>query len=130
MKKIALVLIALIALLHFYIAWFEMFAWTSRGPQVFEAFPPDLFEKTIAMAANQGIYNAFLAVGLTWSLFIKDPKWQVNIATCFLGFVAVAGVVAAITVAVKPGMMQIVPASIALILLFLSRSAAARDGSV
>ena len=125
MKKIALVIVALIAALHFYIAWFEMFAWTSRGPNVFDTFPPELFEQTIQMAVNQGIYNAFLAVGLVWSLLIKDEKWQFNIAACFLGFVAVAGIVAAITVAPKSGVPQLLPASIALILLILSRKKAA-----
>lgn len=121
MKKVALVLVALIAALHFYIAWFEMFAWTSRGPSVFDTFPPELFEQTIQMAANQGIYNAFLAVGLVWSLLIKEEKWQFNVAICFLAFVAVAGVVAAITVALKSGLPQLVPASIAMALLLLSR---------
>jgi putative membrane protein len=121
MKKIALGLIALIALLHFYIAWFEMFAWTSRGPGIFDTLPPELFEKTIQLAANQGIYNAFLAVGLVWALLIKDPKWQHNIAVCFLSFVAVAGVVAAITVALKSGLVQIIPSTIALSFLFLSK---------
>jgi putative membrane protein len=121
MKKIALGLVALVAALHFYIAWFEMFAWTSRGPKVFDTFPPELFEQTIQMAANQGIYNAFLAVGLVWSLLIREEKWQFNIAACFLIFVAVAGVVAAVTVALKSGLPQLVPASIALTLLILSR---------
>lgn len=121
MKKIALVLIALLAVLHFYIAWFEMFAWTSRGPIVFDTLPPELFEKTTQLAANQGIYNAFLAVGLVWSLFIKQEKWQFKIAVCFLAFVAVAGIVASMTVALKSGLPQFVPASIALALLFSSR---------
>ena len=123
MRKIAWGLVGLISALHFYIAWFEMFAWTTRGPKVFAAFPPELFEQTIAMAANQGIYNAFLAVGLVWALVIKDPKWKVNVATCFLGFVVVAGIVAAITVSVRPGLIQIVPAGLALVLLFLSKDA-------
>jgi putative membrane protein len=122
MRKIAFALVALIALLHLYIAWFEMFAWTTRGPMVFETFPPELFDQTVQMAANQGLYNAFLAVGLVWSLFIKDVKWQNNIATCFLAFVAVAGVGAAVTVALKSGLIQFVPASIALVLLFVSRN--------
>ena len=121
MKIAALVLVALLAVLHFYIAWFEMFAWTSRGPKVFDTFPPELFEQTIQLAANQGIYNAFLAVGLVWSLLIKEEKWQFRIAVCFLAFVAVAGVVAAITVAFKSGLPQFIPASIALVLLFFSR---------
>ncbi|MEP1443125.1 MAG: DUF1304 domain-containing protein [Hyphomicrobiales bacterium] len=121
MKKISLILVALIALLHFYIAWFEMFAWTSRGPKVFEAFPPELFEQTVQMAANQGLYNAFLAIGLVWALLIKDAKWQKNIATCFLAFVAIAGIGAIVTVAVKPGLIQLVPSAIALALLHLSK---------
>lgn len=114
LKKIALALVAIIALLHFYIAWFEIFAWTTRGPTIFDSFPADLFDQTVQMAANQGIYNAFLAVGLSWALFIKDPKWQKNIAVCFLLFVAVAGIMASITVAVKSGLPQLIPAVLAL----------------
>lgn len=130
MRKIALALVAIIALLHLYIAWFEMFAWTSQGPKVFETFPPELFEQTVQMAANQGIYNAFLAIGLAWSLLIKDAKWQNNVAICFLSFVAIAGVVAAVTVSVKPGLIQIVPASIALTLLYLCRKSIPLDSTV
>jgi putative membrane protein len=122
MKKAALVLIALLAVLHLYIAWFEIFAWTSRGPNVFDTLPPELFAQTTQLAANQGIYNAFLAVGLVWSLLIKEEKWQFNIAVCFLSFVAAAGVMAAMTVALKSGLPQFVPSSIALILMFLSRT--------
>jgi putative membrane protein len=125
MKKAALILIALIALLHAYIAWFEIFAWTSRGPVVFDTFPPELFAQTVQMAANQGIYNAFLAAGLIWSLLIKDPKWQFNVAACFLIFVGAAGIMAAVTVALKSGLFQLVPAAIALTLLVLSRRKAA-----
>lgn len=122
MKRIGLSLVALIALLHLYIAWFEVFAWTSRGPVVFDTFPPELFEQTIQLAANQGIYNAFLAAGLIWALLIKEEKWQLNIAVCFLSFVAIAGVVASMTVAFKSGLPQFIPASIALILLIIARS--------
>lgn len=124
MKTIALVLVALIALLHFYIAWFEIFAWTSRGPNVFTTFPPELFAQTVDMAANQGIYNAFLAAGLSWALVIRDPKWQANVAICFLLFVAVAGVFGAFTVTTKTLFIQTVPAGIALALLFLHQSRA------
>lgn len=124
MKKLALTLIALIAVLHLYIAWFEIFAWTSRGPQVFTTFPAELFAQTVDMAANQGIYNAFLAAGLLWSLLIKDPRWQANIATCFLLFVAAAGIMAVLTVALRPGLIQLVPACLALALLHLGRRGA------
>ncbi|MEO0486102.1 MAG: DUF1304 domain-containing protein [Pseudomonadota bacterium] len=123
MKKIALALIALIAALHFYIAWFEIFAWTTRGPVVFDMFPQELFAQTVELAANQGVYNAFLGAGLTWSLFIKDEKWQFNNAVCFLLFVAVAGVAAAVTLAVASGLPQLVPSVVALTVLLLSRRA-------
>ncbi len=127
MRKLALVLVALIAALHCYIAWFEIFAWTSRGPKVFDTFPPELFAQTTQLAANQGIYNAFLAAGLVWALTIKDRQWQFNVAVCFLSFVAVAGVVAAITVAVKTGLPQLVPAAIALALLVASNRSERAD---
>lgn len=71
---LAKIVIALIALLHFYIAWFEIFAWTTRGPEVFKTIPLELFEPTKVLAANQGIYNSFLAAGLVWSLLIKDKR--------------------------------------------------------
>lgn len=121
MKTLGLVLVGLIAVLHTYIAWFEIFAWTTRGPKVFDTFPPELFEQTIELAANQGIYNAFLAAGLFWSLLIKDRKWQFNIAVCFLIFVAVAGLMASTTVAFSTGLPQLVPAALALVLLIVSR---------
>jgi len=121
LKWAGLALVAAIAALHFYIAWFEVFAWTSRGPKVFDTFPPDLFEQTIQLAANQGVYNAFLAIGLTWSLIIKDPHWQFKIAACFLTFVAIAGVAAAATIELSTGLPQLVPAVAALALLFASR---------
>ena len=121
MFKIAAVLIGLIAALHFYIAWFEIFAWVERGPSAFPSLPADLFEPTKAMAANQGIYNAFLGLGLVWSLLIKDVQWRANVATCFLLFVAIAGVFGAFTVSPKILFVQTVPSVIALGLLFLSR---------
>ncbi len=125
MKKIAVALTALIALLHLYIAWLEIFAWTTRGPAVFDTFPADLFEQTTAMAANQGVYNLFLAAGLIWALLIKDKAWQFNVAVCFLGFVAVAGGAAALTIAIPSGLPQLVPALVALLLWGLSRKATA-----
>ena len=121
MRIISLVLIAGIAALHFYIAWFEMFAWTTRGPEIFTTFPEDLFEPTIALATNQGLYNAFLAVGLVWSLFIKDLYWSANVATCFLLFVAVAGIVGAVTASTNILFVQTVPASIALFFSVMGR---------
>lgn len=120
MYKIAAILIGLIAALHFYIAWFEIFAWVTRGPNVFSGLPLELFEPTKAMAANQGLYNSFLAIGLVWSLLIKDTQWRLNVATCFLLFVVVAGVFGALTVSQQIFFVQTVPALFALFFIFLN----------
>ncbi len=86
-----------VALLHLYIAWFEMFAWETKGPKVFKILDPDLFPRTKVLAFNQGLYNAFLAAGLIWALWIGDPVWSAAVATFFLLCVAVAGVVGWVT---------------------------------
>lgn len=128
MRIVATILIGLIAVLHFYIAWFEIFAWVTQGPKVFSVLPIDLFEPTKAMAANQGLYNAFLAVGLLWSLFINSPEWRFKVATCFLLFVAAAGVFGAVTVSEKILFVQTVPAVIALIFAYLDYRKASSQG--
>ena len=92
MALVATILIAVIAILHIYILWFEMFAWESRGPKIFASFDPDMLPKTKAMAANQGLYNGFLAAGLIWSLLISDPVWSQNVALFLLACVFVAGI--------------------------------------
>src|SRR3954470_12774442 len=97
MKLISEILIGLVAILHIYILWLEMFAWTTRGKKTFKSIPADLFEKTKALAANQGLYNGFLAAGLVWSLLIGDAVWSVNVACFFLGCVMVAGIYGAAT---------------------------------
>ena len=66
------ILILLVALEHLYILWVEMFSWNKQGKKIFKSIPEDLFEKTKAMAGNQGLYNGFLFAGLIWSLVIKD----------------------------------------------------------
>ena len=122
MRIIGLILVALIAALHLYIAYFEIFAWTTRGPEVFTTFPKDLFEPTVTLAANQGIYNFFLAAGLIWSLLIRDRQWQLNVATCFLLFVLIAGVFGAATASTRILFVQSVPATLALIAMWMGRA--------
>ncbi|MBX2882328.1 MAG: DUF1304 domain-containing protein [Granulosicoccus sp.] len=112
---ISIVIVALVALLHLYILWLEMFQWESRGPKVFRQFPKDLFAPTKAMAANQGLYNGFLAAGLIWSLFISDSEWQSNIALCFLLFVFIAGLYGAVTASKKILFVQALPAAIGIL---------------
>lgn len=120
MSILSMVIVALIAVLHLYIMWFEMFQWTTRGPKIFQQFPRELFEPTRPMAANQGLYNGFLAAGLIWSCFISSPEWQHNVALCFLLFVLVAGVYGAATAARKILFVQALPATLGIISLFAS----------
>ena len=120
MLMIARVLMGVIAALHAYIAYFEMFAWEVTGPRVFSTFPPELFGQTTVLAANQGIYNAFLVAGLIWALLIADREWQRKIGTCFLLFIMAAGVVGAVTISPRIMMIQTVPALIAALLLWRS----------
>lgn len=117
MSLAAAIVIGVVAALHLYILWFEMFAWTTRGRKVFRQFPKDLFEPTKIMAANQGLYNGFLAAGLIWSLFIEDSVWKVNVALFFLGCVAVAGIFGALTASKKIFFVQALPALVGIALL-------------
>ncbi|MGH1336880.1 MAG: DUF1304 domain-containing protein [Aureispira sp.] len=114
------ILIGLVAAIHLYILWFEMFAWESRGPKVFKQFPKDLFPQTKALAANQGLYNGFLAAGLIWSLLIQDIQWGENVSLFFLSCVAIAGIYGALTAEKKIFFIQSCPALATIILLLLN----------
>lgn len=119
MSIIAKIAIGIIAIEHIYILWLEMFAWTTRARKVFP-LPKDLFEPTKSMAANQGLYNGFLAAGLIWSVLISNVEWSQNIALFFLGCVLVAGLYGGLTVSKRILTVQAVPAMVAiLIVLFL-----------
>ena len=120
MEYIIKILIALVALLHLYFLYFEMFAWTTKGRKVFRNFPSELFEPTKSMAANQGLYNGFLAAGLIWTYFITDAIWRDNIALFFLGCVAVAGIYGALTVTKKIFFIQALPALITIVLILFT----------
>jgi putative membrane protein len=73
MNILAQILIGIVAAEHLYILWLEMFAWETKGKKVFKgALREELFKPTKTMAANQGLYNGFLAAGLIWTFFIDD----------------------------------------------------------
>jgi len=120
MIVIAKILVGLVAFLHLYFLWLEMFAWTTRGPKVFRNFPKELFEPTKSMAANQGLYNGFLSAGLIWSLLIPNPIWSMNVAIFFLACVAVAGIYGAISVSKKIFYIQGVPALLGILAFLVS----------
>jgi len=119
MTFISQIIVGCIAFIHLYILWLEMFAWTTRGRKVFKSIPPDLFEKTKVMAANQGLYNGFLAFGLIWSLLISDSIWSKNVSIFFLSCVLIAGIYGAITVSKRILYVQSIPALLGLLSLFV-----------
>jgi putative membrane protein len=114
------IIIGFVALEHLYIMYMEMFAWTTLGRKTFKgALADHLFEPTRTLAANQGLYNGFLAAGLLWSFFITDAQWSANVALFFLSCVAVAGIYGALTASMRIFFVQALPALIGMALFFL-----------
>ena len=111
MRTVALVLVALVALLHLYFLVLEMFLWRTRARRIFR-MSAEQAEATARLAGNQGLYNGFLAAGLVWALF-SGPELLPR-AAFFLGCVAVAGLYGAATVQRSILVVQTVPAVLAL----------------
>jgi putative membrane protein len=119
MSMIANVVVALIALLHIYILVLEMFLWDKpRGMKAF-GLTPEGAAITKPLAANQGLYNGFLAAGLIWGLLSAANGFDIKVF--FLCCVLVAGVYGAATANKKILFIQAVPAAIGLVLVFLAR---------
>lgn len=121
MGIVIVLLVIIVAVMHFYFLWMEMFAWTSVGKKTFKMMAPEMFEKTKILAANQGLYNGFLASGLIWSLMIKDIYWSQNVGIFFLSCVVVAGLYGWYSISYRLFLIQGLPALIALTLLLLTR---------
>jgi putative membrane protein len=117
---IANILVALVAALHVYFLILEMFLWTK--PLGLKTFRQSLEKATdsAVLAANQGLYNGFLAAGLAWGLVQGTPAFAFQIKTFFLICVIVAGIYGAVTVSRRILLVQALPAAIALILLGLA----------
>jgi putative membrane protein len=116
---IANLLVALVAVLHVYFLILEMFLWTKPlGLKTFHNSPEKAAE-TRVLAANQGLYNGFLAAGLAWGLVQGVPAFAFQIKAFFLLCVIVAGVYGAISVSRRILYVQAAPAALALILLLL-----------
>lgn len=111
--------IGLIAALHLYFLYFEMFAWDTIGRKTFRSIPADVFPKTKVLAANQGLYNGFLVAGLVWSLVISDPVWADKVALFFLTCVLIAGIFGAITASKKIFYVQGLPALVGIGLILI-----------
>jgi putative membrane protein len=112
------IVVALVALLHVYILVLEMFLWDK--PAGLRAFSqtPNAAAATKVLAANQGLYNGFLAAGLFWGLSLGEGGYSIKVF--FLLCVLVAGVYGAATASRKILFIQALPAAIGLALLFVA----------
>ena len=120
MNWIANILVALVAALHVYFLVLEMFLWTKPlGLKTFRN-SPEKAQDSAVLAANQGLYNGFLAAGLVWGLIQTVPAFAFQIKAFFLLCVIVAGIYGAATVSQRILFVQAVPAALALILLWLA----------
>jgi len=119
MKIAADVAVVLIAAIHVYILVLEMFFWKKPlGRRAF-GLRPEFAEATARLAANQGLYNGFLAAGLFWGVSLGEAGFPIKIF--FLLCVIIAGVFGAVTASRKILWVQAVPGLIALALVLLAR---------
>ena len=104
------VLVGFVAVMHVYFLVLEMFLWaTPFGQKTFKRTAAEQ-ESTKILAANQGLYNGFLAAGLAWSLYTGS----IDVRLLFLGCVVIAGIYGAATAAKQILFVQALPAALAL----------------
>jgi len=117
MNLIANILVGIVALLHLYFLILEMFLWDKpQGRKTFGT-TPEFATASKTLAANQGLYNGFLAAGLIWGLTLGAEGTPVKLF--FLACVIVAGVFGALTVSRRILYVQALPALLALVLVLL-----------
>ena len=110
---IATILTALVALIHLYIVILEMVLWTTPRGRAASGLTEEFALRTKTLAANQGLYNAFLVAGLAWGLWLGPAGFTIKLF--FLGCVAVAGLFGAAIASRKILYIQALPAALALI---------------
>lgn len=121
MSAVAAVMVTLVALLHGYFLVLEMFLWqTPFGMKTFGT-TPEVAASCAVLAANQGLYNGFLAAGLLWALISYGVVAGRSILTFFLLCVLIAGAYGGATANPRIFVVQAVPALIALALVWTAR---------
>jgi putative membrane protein len=118
MKLAAQIAAALVAVLHLYFLVLEMFLWNRPFGRRTFGLKPEFAAASKSLAANQGLYNGFLAAGIAWGLWLGDAGRGVTLF--FLACVVVAGAFGAATVSRKMLLVQALPGAIALVLLWLA----------
>lgn len=120
MEILAGVLVALVAVEHVYILVLEMFLWQKAPGRRLHGLDADMARETAPLAANQGLYNGFLAAGLVWGLVADDPTGFAA-QVFFLVCVVVAGVYGAATANRRILVVQALPAALALAAVLVAR---------
>jgi putative membrane protein len=119
MKIVAAFLVALVALEHIGFGVLEMFYWTTPYAQKAFGMSEAFAKASTTLAANQGLYNGFLAAGLIWGLLARDNGFAIKVF--FLTCVIIAGIFGAATAKLSILYIQAVPAALALLAVFLTR---------
>ena len=119
MPMLAKAAVAFVALLHLLFLVLEMFLWTKPFGRRTFGLSAELAQATKGLAANQGLYNGFLAAGLVWGLFLGSAGFAVQVF--FLVCVLIAGLFGAATAKRSILYIQALPAAVALVLVFLAR---------
>jgi len=118
MKAVATMPVALVALLHFGFLIIEMFLWTTPFAQRSFGMTEAFARESAVLAANQGLYNGFLAAGLVWGLLATEAGRAIKIF--FLSCVIIAGLYGAATAKMSILFIQALPAALALAAVLLS----------
>ena len=108
--------VLLVALLHVWILVLEMFLWTTPTGRGVFGLDPEFAQDTRALAANQGLYNGFLAAGLGWGLLAA----RTDVQLFFLACVVVAGIFGAATVSLRILLVQALPAAVSAVAVLLA----------
>jgi putative membrane protein len=114
MHVVALVLAGVVALEHVYFLYLEMFAWTKPATRRAFGTTAEFAEASKTLAANQGLYNGFLAAGLIWAI-LASPSLQRPVVIFFAACVVIAGIYGGVTVSRRILLIQAVPAALCLL---------------
>ncbi len=118
MENLVTGMILVIAVLHLYFFYLETFLWTTpKGLKIFNRTLAEA-QSSKTLAANQGVYNGLLGIGLLGALVLDDPAKKA-ILVYTLSFIIVAGIYGGMTASKKIALIQALPAAVALALIFM-----------
>jgi putative membrane protein len=117
---VANILVGLVALIHVYIVVLEMFLWTTPRARAAFGTTEQFAEESAPLAANQGLYNGFLAAALVWGLIATDPT-GFGFKVYGLACVIIAGLYGAVTASKRILFVQVLPGALALSAVLIAR---------